>query len=172
MVKSEGQLIDETTVMAERRFIFENQHSTALREIFRQGQVDFGRIDFSLLDGKVQAWEVNLGPTIGRGPLADARPPGGEEYRAMRVVGRDYFYQQFRTALENIDSSADPREQIPLPLPDSLVRQYGKERQQARRALFHRNLVERTRYSSWLWHAKRFFPAPEEADTAVSLPTR
>jgi hypothetical protein len=172
MVKAEGQHMDESTVMDERRFICENPHGAALREVFRRGNVDFGRVDYSMLDGKVQIWEVNLGPTIGRGPLANARSPLMEKYRPLREFGRQHFYRGFQTALEKIDSTVDPRREISLALPDSLVRQYKKEKQQARRALFHRNTVERVRYSSWTRLAKRLVTPSRKPDVAVSLPAR
>ncbi len=155
MVKAEGQHMDETTVLEERRFVEENLHHEVLREVFRLGNIDFGRVDFGVLDGKVQIWEVNLGPTIGRGPLADARSPLMEKYRAQREVGRQCFYERFQTALEGIDSSVDPSREIPFALPDSLVQQYKRQRRQARRALLHRDLIERARYSSWLRPARR-----------------
>lgn len=155
MVKAEGQYMDESTVLEERRFILENQHEEALRQVFRLGRVDFGRADFSVIDGKVQVWEINLGPTIGRGPLAAARSPLMEQYREQRAVGRDHFYGRFREALVNIDSEADPNCEVPFVVPDKLLDQYKRERRQARRSLIHRNLIERARYSSWLRPARR-----------------
>lgn len=155
MVKADGQYIDESTVVEERRFVFENPHEAALREIFRQGRVEYGRIDYSLLGDQLQVWEINLGPTIGRGPMAGPGSPMMEKYRPLREPIRQHFYSRFHAALESIDVEADPRLEIPLALPHELRERFKRERRQSRRAMIHRNFVDRVTYCSWTQRAKR-----------------
>jgi hypothetical protein len=65
------QMVDE-----ENAYLFENPHEAALQEIFALAGVDYGRIDYSVKDGRIQTWEINLNPTIGRGRRRVGRPRG------------------------------------------------------------------------------------------------
>jgi hypothetical protein len=90
----------------EREYMLQNPHDAALRDIFRVGGVRYGRIDYSLKDGKIETWEINLNPTIGRG----LRPPSGvvpPEIQALREEARSHFYRRFQAALEAIDEPGD-----------------------------------------------------------------
>lgn len=167
MVKAEGQYMDESTVMEERRFICENPHEAPLREIFRQCQVEYGRIDYSLLGDQLQVWEINLGPTIGRGPMAKPSSPLMEKFRPLREVGRQHFYRRFQAVLESIDTNADPRCEVPLVLPEELRERFKKERLQRRRGMIHRDFVERVTYCSLMQRAKRLVAPVMRKDTPV-----
>jgi hypothetical protein len=167
MVKAAGQHMDESTVMEERRFICENPHGATLREIFRQARVEYGRVDYSVLDGQLQIWEINLCPTIGRGPLVQSASPLMEKYRPLREVGRQHFYRRFQAALEGIDSGPDPRCEIPFSLPAELRERYKRERAHLRRATVYRNFVERVSYCSWMERAKRLAAPLLRKETAV-----
>ena len=48
----------------ERRFVRENPHEARLRGIFALAGIDFGRIDYALLDGDIQVWEINTDPWL------------------------------------------------------------------------------------------------------------
>ena len=39
-----------------------------LREIFDLAQIEYGRIDYGMLDGKVQCWEINTNPGLALAP--------------------------------------------------------------------------------------------------------
>jgi hypothetical protein len=149
MVKAEGQYMDASTVMDERRFICENPQGETLRELFRQSRVEYGRVDYSLVGDQLQVWEINLGPTIGRGPLAGQSSPLMEKYRPLREVGRQHFYRGFQAALERIDTHGDAPGEIPLVLPADLRERFKKERRQQYRAMLHRNLVAGITCFSW-----------------------
>jgi len=43
-------------------------HEERLKEAFEIAHVDYGRIDFGVLDGQVQIWEINTNPTITGNP--------------------------------------------------------------------------------------------------------
>lgn len=90
----------------EREYILQNPHESALREIFRVAGVEYGRIDYSIKDGRIETWEINLNPTIGRGQRPPSRimPP---EIGALRKEGRAHFYRRFQAALEAIDEPGD-----------------------------------------------------------------
>jgi hypothetical protein len=155
MVKAQGQHMDEETVLAERRFICENPHEAILKEVFRLGRVEYGRVDYSLLGDQLQIWEINLGPTIGRGPMVKQASPLMEKYRPLREVGRQHFYRRFHAVLESIDTGADPRREIPFSVPEELRERFKRERRQLRRSMVHRNFVERVTYCAMMQRAKR-----------------
>ena len=51
-------------VGAERRFILENPHAEALMRIFRMAEVDYGRIDYAIVRGRLQVFEINTNPAV------------------------------------------------------------------------------------------------------------
>jgi hypothetical protein len=53
----------EEFLASERRFVLENQYEDILRKAFDVAGVDYGRADFSLLDGRPQIFEINTNPT-------------------------------------------------------------------------------------------------------------
>lgn len=86
----------------ERDYVHGNPHVAALREVATIANVGYGRIDYGVRDGKIQVWEINLNPTIGRG----LRPPSGrvpEELQPLRSETRREFYRRFAAAFESID---------------------------------------------------------------------
>lgn len=40
------------------------EHLEKLREIYRIARIDYGRIDYSLFNGEIRAWEINTNPSI------------------------------------------------------------------------------------------------------------
>jgi hypothetical protein len=48
----------------ERDYLLNNPHQHELMRIFRMANIDFGRIDYGLKDGKIQVWEINTNPVL------------------------------------------------------------------------------------------------------------
>ena len=115
MLKHSQCEFSERMILEERAYIVENPHEAQLREIFRIAGVEYGRIDYSVRDGRVQTWEINLHPTIGRGPEGSQKrkvvPP---ELEPMRNVGKEHFYRAFAEAWEAVDLPLDGRPPIPI----------------------------------------------------------
>ncbi len=89
-------------VLEERDYILGNPHERELSEIFAIAGAEYGRIDYAMKDGRVQTWEINLNPTIGRG----RRPSMGlvpAELEPIRKEAKAHFYRGFAAALEAID---------------------------------------------------------------------
>ncbi|HEV8597853.1 MAG TPA: hypothetical protein VGQ69_00675 [Gemmatimonadales bacterium] len=111
----------EAMVLEERAYLLENPHEQALRRICKVARVEYGRIDYALLDGGIQTWEINLNPIIGRG----RRPSSGkipDALQPLRQEGKEHFYRRFQAAFEAIDLT---REAPPIPLryrPETLRR--------------------------------------------------
>ena len=51
-------------VREELAYLEQNPHAEALRLACRVAQIGYGRVDYALLDGRPQIWEINQTPTI------------------------------------------------------------------------------------------------------------
>jgi hypothetical protein len=51
-------------VAEEFAYVHDNPHRAALAEFFDLARVEYGRIDYSLLEGRIQVWEINSNPMI------------------------------------------------------------------------------------------------------------
>jgi len=60
----EADLLDPTFLREELDYVESNPHEAQLRELFACAHVDYGRIDYSFLDGVMQVWEINTNPTL------------------------------------------------------------------------------------------------------------
>jgi hypothetical protein len=91
--------IDPELLEEERRYIAENPHREFLADIFDQAHIEFGRIDYGVLNGRVQVWEINTNPMLpvnygGGGPARQAlhdafRPVFVDAMRAVDVGSAD-----------------------------------------------------------------------------------
>jgi hypothetical protein len=64
LVKGKSSFVDEEVIRDEQRFIAENPHAKQMREIFHQARIDYGRIDYGIVNGRIQVYEINTNPTI------------------------------------------------------------------------------------------------------------
>ena len=103
VVKQGGSGVDPALIEEERRYVFENPHEKALRAVFDLANVEYGRVDYGVLDGEPQIWEINLNPTIGPSPRRGPRPPEHERARPLREPARAHFHERFRKALRALD---------------------------------------------------------------------
>ena len=60
----------EALIEEDRRYREDNPHLAEVREIFDLAGIDYGRIDYAVLRGRVQTWEINSNPTIMYGRAA------------------------------------------------------------------------------------------------------
>jgi len=88
-------------------YIHENPHEKFLADIFRYARIDYGRIDYDVLDGRPQIWEINTNPTL---LLLGGRPPLCPE--SEKIIGT-----AFLKALLSLDGREDPAQRrIPIQL--------------------------------------------------------
>ena len=79
------------TASEELAYVEANPHAEELREIFALARIDYGRIDYSVVDGKIQVWEINTNPMI-------LIPRDRDD--PLRFAAHDAFGQAFNRALE------------------------------------------------------------------------
>jgi len=126
ITKSHGRLIDAATVREELEYLTSHPHADWLRETFALAHVNYGRIDYGLLNGRPQVWEINTNPTIARAAVAD---PLTEEQKHLRALVRQHFRPRFQAAWEAIDSPADPNRTISVKVSEHQRRRLAAERQ-------------------------------------------
>jgi hypothetical protein len=56
--------LDAARLAEEKHYVEQNPHEGFLNEIFRMARISYGRIDYSVLDGKPQIWEINTNPCL------------------------------------------------------------------------------------------------------------
>jgi hypothetical protein len=121
MLKFGGNAYSRSMVLEERDYVFSNPHETQLTEICRVAGIEYGRIDYSLKHDRVQTWEINLNPTIGRG----ARPATGKvpaELDPIRQETKECFYSRFQEAWEAVDLAPDGQPAVPVRLEPQSIR--------------------------------------------------
>ena len=94
------KLADETHdqwVEEERQYLTAHPHAEELRKVYDLANIDYGRVDYSLLNGRIQVWEINTNPNITSAPMHIA--PG-------RLPTQWTFIKQLGEAFEAADLKA------------------------------------------------------------------
>lgn len=96
-------------------YLRRNPHGDDLMEIFRIANVEYGRVDYGLLDGAVQVWEININPGYSAGPASDYPPSRREMHQ--------HVADDLTRAFEAVDTdSVGTRVPITLRLDSALQR--------------------------------------------------
>jgi hypothetical protein len=87
--------------------------------------VGYGRIDYSIGEGGIQTWEINLNPTIGT-------PWDPADERLVRIEHdrrpvHELFYSGFQAAWEAVDVVPDGRPPVPIDVNPSTLRAAAAE---------------------------------------------
>ena len=112
VLKFAGNEFSMAMAEEELAYVRTNPHEGELKEIFAAANTDYGRVDYSIKDGRVQPWEINLNPTIGRGSRPSHRyiEP---ELRATREETKKAFYDAFNEAWAAVAVKAPRAEDFP-----------------------------------------------------------
>lgn len=94
MVKH-ADLADPALIAEERAFVDGNPHAGALWRVFDLARISYGRIDYGLLGGRVQVWEVNTNPAFAG--------PAGEDIAGRGPVHLKFF-ERIASALAAFDA--------------------------------------------------------------------
>lgn len=113
-------LLDPDKLAEERRYLEENPHEEALGHIFEVAQIEYGRIDYGVLDGHLQVWEINTNPIV-------MLPR--EKYRREHLPAQEHFARQIRAAFEAITSGAQAGSMVPIKLTARILERLGASTQ-------------------------------------------
>ena len=107
-------------VQEELEFVSQNPHEQQLLEIFDLANVEYGRIDYAIKNGRVQTWEINLNPTIGRGlrPPSKKIPP---ELDAVRDQVRRCFFSGFESGWKEVMLPANCQPPIEVKIDSAIL---------------------------------------------------
>ena len=135
MVKWDWRIFDRARADEETRYLGSQlPHESWIREIFALANIDYGRLDYGILDGAPQAWEINTNPTIGRGPGPILPyPPIIAAYNEMLAPAFAAFYPKFEEAWRAVDTT-DSTGSVEFDAPRALRRTIETAARQRRRA--------------------------------------
>jgi hypothetical protein len=136
------ELFDDESLRLEDEYVATNPHAAELARIFALARVDYGRVDYGLLENRIQVWEINTNPL-----LPTFHGPGGHARATVNARVAHALMEAFR-ALDSVDS--DPHARVatgvagwpPLHalarLTRRMVREYAEAAAHGLRAARHR----------------------------------
>jgi hypothetical protein len=132
LLKSDQKELTEAGIRDEIAYMETNPHEDRLRRVFSIAGTDYGRVDYGVLDGVPQVWEINLNPTLGR-RLGSRYASLAPDLRRLRENAREAFHARLRDAFVALDGGHDDRE-VHVPVgPELLARiAAGKARDRRR----------------------------------------
>jgi hypothetical protein len=132
MVKGEGQP-DSRHLAQEMAYIDENPHVEIIKTIADDAGIGYGRIDYSMVGGRMQVWEINTNPHI-----ETASRKKDPSVQGVRTKRENEFFSALSDLLVGLDASADRTFSIeavsstPIPRPRVPLDKVERSRLQAR----------------------------------------
>lgn len=77
-------ILSPEVLAEEREYLQTNPHREQIERAFRLAKLDYGRIDYGLLQGRPQIWEINTNPIIMQLP---------EKYPLQHLAAQDEFHR-------------------------------------------------------------------------------
>jgi len=102
------EYFDADVVRRDLAYVQSSDHDETVRRVFEIANVEYGRVDYSIVDGRLEFYELNTNPH--------------NSYTGMDAIpeSRDYFTPRYVAALLALDCAADGSERVPLD-PDETV---------------------------------------------------
>jgi hypothetical protein len=97
-------LVDEGIVEAEYRFVSDNPHEEVLKRVARIARIDYGRIDYGVVRGAPQIYEINTHPRI---------MASNDAHFEQRVRARELSAGLIEEAFRTIDTTSDAGKSTP-----------------------------------------------------------
>lgn len=94
IVKSGTAKVDDASIAEELAYVRDNPHEQDLMAIFEAANISFGRMDYTLRDGQIVVFEINMNPTFP--PFKGGRP----NRQARRVI----ILERLMAAFHSIDA--------------------------------------------------------------------
>jgi hypothetical protein len=63
-VLKDPDMVDDRLMLEEDLFVRESPHRLAVMDIFQRAGIDYGRIDYTLANGRIQVFEINTNPIV------------------------------------------------------------------------------------------------------------
>lgn len=117
-VQKNPDMLSDAQAAEQMDYLQTNPHHEQIQDIFRTARIDYGRIDYSLLDGQIQVWEINTNPTI-------IHPRN--EYPANALGAQNYFVERLSKAWAALDNVQEGEPDVPIHFDAGLVRRVEAE---------------------------------------------
>ncbi len=108
--------MNEVLLLEERQFVEENPHEHELRKIAQVARINYGRIDYAVLNDEVQIWEINTNPMLPRLSF------GG----ASREPVLQHSTERLNAAFQAINCRLDPKIRIETSVDPQKLKRLGK----------------------------------------------
>ena len=63
-VLKDPDMVDDRLMLEEDLYVRESPHRLAVLDIFQRAGIDYGRIDYTLANGRIQVFEINTNPIV------------------------------------------------------------------------------------------------------------
>ena len=145
----------------EMQYMRNNPHENWLRRVFSIAGIEYGRVDYGVLDGRPQLWEINTAPAMG-GMGNKKRSEAKLALRDRRTFTRTHFYERMGPALESIEPERAHADDPPvrIQIADSLKRKLLRERWYSRASASLKKGLERLGWYRLLGFARSIGRAP------------
>lgn len=97
----------EAHLREEHAYLERNPHEEWVRRVFALAGIDYGRVDYGVLNGMPQVWEINLNPTLGGRTVSQRHRSWAPHLLTLREAGREAFHTRLRSAFLALDNGAD-----------------------------------------------------------------
>jgi hypothetical protein len=67
-MQKKSDIVTEVEIAEERAFIEDFPHREELAKIYQLAGIEYGRIDYGILNGRLQVWEINTNPNLAAHP--------------------------------------------------------------------------------------------------------
>ncbi|MBP9855318.1 MAG: hypothetical protein KBD53_10680 [Candidatus Omnitrophica bacterium] len=104
--------MQELFLSEEIDFFLLNPYENELRRIFKAAGIQYGRIDFGILDGKIETWEINTNPMI----ISHSSLTGNGHKNIHKL-----FFDKFSSVLNTFITTSGPRSSSISYVPDRAV---------------------------------------------------
>jgi hypothetical protein len=84
-MNKETDLVEPAYMAEQLHFLQTNPHAEQVRQIFEAAHIEYGRMDYSILGGRLQVWEINTNPQLLRRPdkINQTALPAEERFAEM-----------------------------------------------------------------------------------------
>ena len=136
--------VGESEIDEERHYLFDepNAHAREIRDVFQRACINYGRIDYAFVNGRIIVWEINTNPTIST-PAHRIYP---ERAATLREVAA-----RLRGAFEEASDAPSASSGAALPVPVALREALGISAHERQKQRFRQG---RRSARSWLRKTK------------------
>jgi hypothetical protein len=106
-VTKKPDVVNEELAAEEQRFLQADPHphEAVVRRAFEIAKTDYGRIDYGIIDGKPQIWEINTNPVI---------TIAASKLHPARLESQTAVAEKIRSAFERLEDVPSPQVELPV----------------------------------------------------------